>query len=86
MLPNASITILCMKQAVVAIGDSVTLGRSDPDGGWLGRIRHESERRVIETAMRQYRAVYSKPGCGFDVRTAFVWGFGEKEVGFIDGV
>jgi lysophospholipase L1-like esterase len=48
-----------MEQRLIAIGDSITLGHWDPDGGWIARLRRESDRIVVETDRRQYAAVYN---------------------------
>lgn len=48
-----------MEQRLVAIGDSITLGHWDPDGGWIARLRHASDTIVVATAREQYAAVYN---------------------------
>ncbi len=48
-----------MEQRLVAIGDSITLGHWDPEGGWIARLRRESDAVVVATARKQYAAVYN---------------------------
>jgi len=48
-----------MQQRLVAIGDSITLGHWDPEGGWVAQIRRVADEEVVATRRERYRAVYN---------------------------
>jgi lysophospholipase L1-like esterase len=48
-----------VQQRLIAIGDSITLGHWDPQGGWVARIRKESDEAVILSGRQRYAAVYN---------------------------
>jgi len=48
-----------MRQRLIALGDSITLGHWDETGGWIAHLRRNADARVLETAREQYATVYN---------------------------
>jgi lysophospholipase L1-like esterase len=48
-----------MRHRLVALGDSITLGHWDDEGGWLARIRRTADEHVVASMRQQYLTVYN---------------------------
>jgi lysophospholipase L1-like esterase len=48
-----------MSQRLIALGDSITLGHWDENGGWIAHLRRNADGRVIATARDHYATVYN---------------------------
>jgi lysophospholipase L1-like esterase len=48
-----------MRQRLIALGDSITLGHWDESGGWLAHVRRKSDERVLASEREEYATVYN---------------------------
>lgn len=48
-----------MRQRLIALGDSITLGHWDEGGGWLAHVRRKSDKRVLASEREEYATVYN---------------------------
>jgi lysophospholipase L1-like esterase len=48
-----------MRQRLIALGDSITLGHWDENGGWIAHLRRNADARVVATAREHYATVYN---------------------------
>jgi len=48
-----------MKQRLIGLGDSITLGHWDEAGGWIAHVRRNADARVVRTEREQYATVYN---------------------------
>jgi lysophospholipase L1-like esterase len=50
---------VAMTQRLVALGDSITLGHWDENGGWLAELRRTADARVVDSSRKYYATVYN---------------------------
>jgi lysophospholipase L1-like esterase len=48
-----------MRQRLIALGDSITLGHWDETGGWIAHVRRNADAGVVRSKRAQYATVYN---------------------------